>query len=685
MNVEKVAQDVGVSSEELMEILNDIDIKVKDNDCELTDEQIERVCDELGYSSIEEARTDNVNDLENEEDKSLENEEDKSSDEDSEKIIELKKPKVIVKEFAEMLDIKPNLLIAELMRMNIFASINAELDLSVAKKIGEKYGFIVQKEEKKKTLFKDNISVARGNSRLHVSQPIVDSPESLLPRPPVVTFMGHVDHGKTSLLDKVRDSQVVKGESGGITQHIGAYSVEINDEKITFLDTPGHAAFTAMRARGADLTDVVVLVVAADDGVMPQTIEALKHAQAADVCIIVAINKIDLPSANPDRLKQQLQESDLTVEEWGGSIGACNVSAQTGEGIEGLLERILLESEMLELKANPQRRAQGYVVEAQMEPGMGPTASVLVMNGTLKVGDNIICGKYWGRVKALINDQGIKVRSADPSTAVKVLGLVNVPGAGDEFEVLSTEREAKRISETLQNEDRENALHGNMATKKISLDDLFNSDSQNKEKKVLRLIIKADVQGSIEAIIQALNGIESEKVELDILSTDVGNVTVNDVNLASASNGIILGFHSGKENGVNAAAKREGIEIRLYSIIYELIQDVESAMKGLLDPELKEKALGEAEILEVFEFSKKSKIAGCMISSGKVTSNCSIRIKRNGELTFEGVIGSLKRFQNNASEVKQGQECGIRPNNFVDFEVGDIIESFIIEKISQDL
>ena len=699
MNVEKVAQDVGVSSTELIEILNDIDIKVEDSNSELTNEQIEKICDELGYSSIEEARTDNANDLEKEDDKPSEKEEDSSdedsseedsseedsSDEDSENLIELKKPKVIVKEFAEMLDIKPNLLIAELMRMNIFASINAELDLSVAKKIGDKYGYTVKKEEKKKVSFLETTSGTTGIRRVSASQPIIDTPESLLPRPPVVTFMGHVDHGKTSLLDKVRDSQVVKGESGGITQHIGAYTVEINDEKITFLDTPGHAAFTAMRARGADLTDVVVLVVAADDGVMPQTIEALKHAQAADVCIIVAINKIDLPAANPDRLKQQLQENDLTVEEWGGSIGACNVSAETGEGIEGLLERILLESEMLELKANPERRAQGYVVEAQMEPGMGPTASVLVMNGTLKLGDNIICGKYWGRVKALINDQGIKVRSAGPSMAVKILGLVNVPGAGDEFEVLTNEREAKRISETLQSEDRENALHGSMAPKKISLDDLFDGDNQNKEKKVLRLILKADVQGSIEAITQALNGIESEKVDLDILSCDVGNVTVNDVNLASASNGIILGFHSGKENGVNAAAKKEGIEIRHYSIIYELIQEVEAAMKGLLDPELKEKAIGEAEILEVFEFSKKSKIAGCMISSGKVTSNCSIRIKRNDELIFEGVVGSLKRFQNDASEVKQGQECGIRPNNFVDFEVGDIIEAFIIEKISQDL
>ena len=700
MNIEKVAQDVGVSSEELIEILNDIDIKVEDQSSNLTDEQIEKICDELGYSSIEEARTDNVTSSESiaSEDKKETQEEtqeednenkdddqiDDVSSEEHEKIIELKKPKVIVKEFAELLDIKPNLLIAELMRMNIFASINAEVDMSIAKKIGEKYGFVVRKEEKKKAAYIEGSSTAK-NLRRNTSEPIIDSPESLLPRPPVVTFMGHVDHGKTSLLDRVRNSQVVKGESGGITQHIGAYTVEINDEKITFLDTPGHAAFTSMRARGANLTDVVVLVVAADDGVMPQTIEALKHAQAAEVCIIIAINKMDLPAANPDRLKQQLQENDITVEEWGGSIGCCNVSAETGEGIDGLLERILLESEMLELRANPKRTAQGYVVEAQMEPGMGPTASVLVMNGTLTVGDNIICGKYWGRIKALINDQGVKVRSAGPSMAVKIMGLVNVPGAGDEFEVLANERDARRISEALQDEERNSALQGSIAPKKTSLDDLFSEGNQGEEKKVLRVILKADVQGSIEAINQALNGIQSDKVDLNILSSDVGNVTVNDVMLASASNGIILGFHSGKENGVNAIAKREGIEIRLYSIIYELIQDVESAMKGLLDPELKEKLLGEAEVLEVFEFSKKSKIAGCMITSGKIISKCSLRIKRKDELIFEGIIGSLKRFQNDASEVKQGQECGIRPNNFIGFEVGDTIEAFIVEKISQTL
>ena len=701
MNIKDVALNVGVSPDELIEILNDINISVDGIDAELDSGQIEKVCDELGYSSFEEAKKDNPNDEESQsfdknddiDNKSNKESIDKESidkesiDEDvkTEKIIELKKPKVLVKEFADLLDIKPNILIAELMRMNIFASINAEIDLSVAKKIGENYGYEVKKEDKKRSLISDNIVGNKKDNDSFEKQELHDSPESLLPRPPVVTFMGHVDHGKTSLLDRVRNSQVVKGESGGITQHIGAYTVDINDEKITFLDTPGHAAFTSMRARGANLTDVVVLVVAADDGVMPQTLEALKHAQAADVCIIIAINKMDLPAANPDRLKQQLQENDLTVEDWGGSIGCCNVSAETGDGIDGLLERILLESEMLELKANPNRPANGYVVEAQMEAGMGPTASVLITNGTLAVGDSLICGKYWGRVKALINDKGNKVRSAGPSMAVKVLGLVNVPGAGDQFEVLKNEKDAKKRSEILQEEDRNLSLHGANAPKKITLDDLFNDNGANNDKKELRLIIKADVQGSIEAINQSLNGIDSNKIDLSILSSDVGNITVNDVMLASASNAIILGFHTAKDNGASSAAKREGVEIRLYSIIYELIQDVESAMIGLLDPELKEEEVGSAEIIEVFEFSKKSKIAGCMVTSGRITSKCSIRIKRKGDLIFEGLIGSLKRFQNDAAEVRQGQECGIRPNNFVEFEIGDMIEAYQINKIAQSL
>jgi len=697
MRVDQLAKDVGVSVEELMEILQDIEIAVEGVDSALSNEQVAAVCDELGYASLGEAQADNpvpeevVKPVEEpvvaaaEEGVASEEKEEAAADVEElpeERLIELKKPRVMVKDFAEMLDLKPNMLIAELMRMNVFASINAEIDLNVAKQIGEKHGFTVRKEEKKRAVAPPS---ARKAVAKRVEAVVEDTPESMLPRPPVVTFMGHVDHGKTSLLDRIRDSRVVLGESGGITQHIGAYTVDVNDAKITFLDTPGHAAFTAMRARGANLTDVVVLVVAADDGVKPQTLEALKHAQAAGVCIIIAMNKMDLRTANPDRVKQQLQENDVMVEEWGGAIGCCPVSAASGEGMEALLERILLEAEMMELKSNPKRPATGFVVEAQMEPGMGPTASVLVKSGTLSIGDSVICGKYWGRIKALINDQGVKVRSAGPSMAVKILGLTNVPGAGDEFEVLANDREAKRLSEAIQEEERALALQGGVAPKKMSLDDLFGSEGVQEEKKELRLIIKADVQGSIEAIEHSLSGIKSDKVELKILANEVGNVTVNDVMLASASDAIILGFHAGKENGTNAAAKREGVEIRLYSIIYELIENVENAMKGLLEPELREQVIGSAEILEVFEFSKKSKIAGCMIQTGRVTAKSSIRILRKKELIYEGVIGSLKRFQNDAAEVRQGQECGIRPDHFVGFEVGDVIEAYLVEKISQNL
>jgi translation initiation factor IF-2 len=711
MTVQETAKDVGVSAEELIEILGDIEIDVEGPESTLSKEQIGLVCDELGYASIDEARADNVKaepaapvaakaPVAKVEAKEAPAEPiaeapvqkaapaapvaaAPATPTGDPNLIELKKPKVIVKDFADMMDVKPNMVIAELMKMNVFASINAEIDLKIAKEIGAKYGYTVRKEEKKKAPPVQPKSAKKAVAKKKEGTP--DAPDALMPRPPVITFMGHVDHGKTSLLDKIRNTKVTAGESGGITQHIGAYTVELNDHKITFLDTPGHAAFTAMRARGANMTDVAVLVVAADDGVMPQTLEAIKHAKAAGVCTIIAMNKMDLRSANPDRLKQQLQENDVMVEDWGGSIGCVPVSAETGEGIDSLLERILLESEMLELKANPNKPASGFVVEAQMEPGMGPTASVLVKDGTLKVGDSVICGPYWGRVKALISDQGVKVRSAGPSTAVKLLGLTNVPGAGSEFQVMSSDKEAKAISEELQAEERAAALGGSAAApKKMSLDDLFGA-ADTLEKKELKVIIKADVQGSVEAIAHSLSGIKSDKVEINIITNDVGNITVNDVMLASASDAIILGFHTGNESGTNAAAKREGVEIRLYSIIYELIEDIESAMKGLLEPELREQIIGEAEIKEVFEMSRKNKIAGCMVNSGRITSKANIRIMRGKEILFEGLIGSLKRFQNEAAEVRQGQECGIRPDNFTNFDAGDTIQAYLVEKIAQTL
>jgi translation initiation factor IF-2 len=598
----------------------------------------------------------------------------------------LPKPQVAVKVLAEEMGLKPNKLIADLMRMNIFASINQDIDIKVAIQIGEKHGMIIELKKKDKPKPEPVAATATPSAKKAAAKKEevrTDRPEDLEIRPPIVTFMGHVDHGKTSLLDCVRKTKVVDGEAGGITQHIGAYTVDMDDRQITFLDTPGHAAFTAMRARGANLTDIAVIVVAAEDGVMPQSIEAIKHAQAAGVCIIIAMNKMDLPAANPDRLKQQLNENGVMVEDWGGSIGCMPVSAATGMGIDELLERISLEAEMLELKANKLKKATGFVIEAQMEPGMGPTATLLVRDGTLKVGDSVICGAQYGRIKALIDYSGKKVRTAGPSYAVKCMGLTGVPKAGDDFSVCASDKEAKQLSAELLAEAKDQALTDASPRNKLSLDDLFgNVGGDIKE---LPLIIKCDVQGSIEAIQHSLEGIASDKVKLNILTNDVGNITTNDVMLASASSAIILGFHVAKENGVTPAAKREGVEIRLYSIIYELLEEVEAAMCGLLEPELKETHLGKAEIRQVFDMGKRNKIAGCMVVEGKITSKASIRIKRGDDVLYKGTLGSLKRFQNDAAEVRDGQECGIRPDNFMNFVEGDIIEAYLVEKIAQKL
>ncbi|MFA5689403.1 MAG: translation initiation factor IF-2 [Kiritimatiellales bacterium] len=705
MKVHDLAADLDVSVEELLEILSDVEIQADNSDSILSTKEVAVVCDELGFASIEEARAATAAKKAPEEkpvavataapepetepvteEKAPEPapaEDTPAGPEELSTEIIFPKPQVAVKELAEKLGMKPNQLIAELMRMNIFASINQDIDIKIAEKIGEKRGFTVEHRKKEKAPVQP-AETAASKKKTAPAPGERDRPEDLEIRPPIVTFMGHVDHGKTSLIDRIRNTKVVTGESGGITQHIGAYTVDMDARQITILDTPGHAAFTAMRARGANLTDIAILVVASDDGVMPQTIEAIKHAKAAGVCIIVAMNKMDLPAANPDRIKQQLNENGIMVEDWGGSVGCVPVSAATGDGIDGLLERIILEAEMLELKANPRKTAAGYVIEAQMEPGMGPTATLLVRDGTLKVGDNVICGAYWGRIKALINDQGNKVRTAGPSYAVKCLGLTGVPNAGDEFSVCVSDKEAKELSETMLSEIKANDLNQSAVRNKLSLDDLFNQAGMG-EIKELPLIIKCDVQGSVEAIEHSLGSIKSDKVKLKILVADVGNITINDVMLASASNAIILGFHVAKENGITAASKRENVEIRLYSIIYELLEEVEAAMSGLLEPELRETWLGKAEIRQVFEMGKRNKIAGCMVVEGKITARASIRIKRGSDVMYKGTIGSLKRFQNDAAEVRDGQECGIRPDNFTDFEEGDIIEAYTVEKIAQKL
>lgn len=596
----------------------------------------------------------------------------------AEKKVVLIRGPIIVREFAEQLGLKPNQLIAELMAMNVFASINQKIELKAAQHLAEKHGFALEHEKKAPPP-----KPVAPPPKEKINAAAEDTPENAKPRPPVVAFMGHVDHGKTSLLDRIRNAKVAAGESGGITQHIGAYSVKVGDKAITFLDTPGHEAFTSMRARGANLTDIVVLVVDAVDGVMPQTKEAIQHAKAAGVAIIVAANKVDLRAANVDRLKLQLQQEGISPEDWGGEVVVCPVSATTGQGVDHLLEMILLQAELLELKANPQRLGQGYIIEAQLQPGRGPTATLLVRRGTLHVGDPIVCGAQWGRVKALINDRGENTKEAGPSQAVVCLGLPAVPEAGAEFVAYSSDREARDVADQRIAKKQQDDLVSS-APKRMSLED-FLKGADAKEKKSLNVVIKADVQGSLEAIQHALGGVKSDKISLNIVLGGVGNINVNDVLLASASDAIIIGFHVSKDSDVSNMAKREGVEIRLYSIIYELIDEVRDAMLGLLEPILRENIVGHAEVRQVFDLSKKGKVAGCLVLDGRVTSRARARIKRKGDVLYVGALSTLKRFQNDAAEVRESQECGIRLDNFSDYQTGDVIELFEVEKITQQL
>lgn len=581
-----------------------------------------------------------------------------------------------VREVAEAIGVKPNQLITELMKMNILASINERLDAPVIKTLVENHGFI--SEQDKRT---GQHPPAPVRKELDENEEPEDADEDLQPRPPVVTFLGHVDHGKTSLLDRIRESQVAAGESGGITQHIGAYSVDVSGRLITFLDTPGHAAFTAMRARGANVTDIAVIIVAADDGIMPQTREAIQHAKAAGVAIMVAMNKMDLPQANEDRIKQQLQTEGLAPEDWGGETICCPVSAATGNGINHLLEMILLQAEVLELKANPRRRASGFVIEARLEPGRGPTANLLIKRGTLKVGDAVLCGEHSGRVRALINDKGENIKSAGPSMPVKCLGLSGVPEAGAEFNVYRNEKLARMHARDATQRSKQEQL---TAPRKASLESLFDQ-IKSAEKQELKVIIKADTQGSVEAISHSLNEINSDKISLNILLGGTGNITTNDVMLASASNAVILGFHVAKENGVDSIAKREGVQVKLHQVIYELIDEVREAMTGLLAPETSEKITGHAEIRQVFTVGKRTRIAGCMMIDGFVTNKSRMRVNRKKETIYDGKVSTLRHFQDEVPRVREAQECGIQLDNFGDFEEGDILEAYEIESITQTL
>jgi translation initiation factor IF-2 len=588
----------------------------------------------------------------------------------------LLKTSITVKELAPMIGLKPFQIIKDLLDIQIYANVNQTLELDVVAKICEKHNIHLERERK---------DTSKGHHKVEVKveapqEPAPPKEEALKPRPPIVTFMGHVDHGKTSLLDCIRKARVAEGEAGGITQHIGAYSVERGGHSITFLDTPGHAAFTAMRARGAMVTDIVVLVVAADDGLMPQTIEAINHAKAANVALIVAINKIDLPSANQDKVKTQLQEKGLTPEDWGGQTICCPVSATKGTGIDNLIEMIALQAEILELKADPKSPARCTVIEAQVEQGRGPTATAIVRMGTLKVGDTFICGNFNGKIKQLVNDLGKPVKHVGPGMPARILGFTGLPNAGDELAVMENERAARLLSEERLEAIRANKL---AAPQRATLENLFASIEEG-QKQTLRIVLKSDVHGSVEAIVGALSDLPQTKIALDVIHAAVGPITESDVLLASASDAIIIGFGVKVENTASGSAKREGVQIKLYSIIYELIDQVKEAMEGLLSPELRESVVGHAEVRQVFDLTK-GKVAGCYVTDGRILRSARARVLRKKQPIYDGGISTLRRFQDEVKEVRTGLECGIKLGDFSEYQPEDIIECYSLEKVAQQL
>ena len=587
------------------------------------------------------------------------------SEDDDIKIIQIEKT-ITVKELAEKLNTTSSDLVMRLMKRGIMANLNQEIDFELASSICEEFDVLTEEAEEIDILeetFKDE-----------------EDDENLTERPPVVVVMGHVDHGKTSLLDSIRKSRVTEKEAGGITQHIGAYTVSIDNKPITFLDTPGHEAFTAMRMRGASVTDIAILVVAADDGVMPQTIEAINHAKAAGVEIIVAINKIDKESANPDRVKQELTEYGLLAEDWGGDTICVPVSAVSKEGIDNLLEMIILVAEMKELKANHNKKARGTVIEAKLDKGRGSVATVLVQSGTLKVGDPVVAGSTYGKIRAMMNDKGQKVKSAGPSIPVEILGLSEVPSAGDSFYVAKSDKQARQVAEAVIAKDRVDMIKS--TPQKVSLDDLF-TQIQSGNMKELNIVIKADVQGSVEAVRSSLEKLSNEEVRIRTIHGGVGAITESDVMLASASNAIIIGFNVRPENMAKSVAEDQKVDVRLYRVIYNAIEDINSAMKGLLDPVYEEKVIGHAEIRQIFKASGVGTIGGSYVTDGKIIRNSQVRIIRNGIVVYEGELAALRRFKDDVKEVNSGYECGLLFNKFNDIKEGDQVEAFIMEQIPQ--
>ncbi len=573
---------------------------------------------------------------------------------------------IVVGDLAKRMGVKGGELIKKLMEMGVLVNINQLIDADVASLVASEFGYEVEK-----------VSVERQD----ILERKEDLPEQLKPRPPVVTIMGHVDHGKTMLLDAIRKTNVVSGEAGGITQHIGAYDVELENGHVVFIDTPGHEAFTAMRARGAQVTDVVVLVVAADDGVMPQTKEAIDHARAAKVPIVVAINKIDKPTANPEKVKKDLSEYGLVPEQWGGNTLFAEVSAKQKSGIKELLDSILLQAEILELKANPDKPARGVNIESKLDKGRGPVATLLVQEGTLKTGDAFIAGSHYGRVRAMLNDRGQKIEEAPPSTPVEVVGFTDVPEAGETFIVVSEERMAKQISLYRQEKIREKELS---KLSKVSLEELYDKIKKG-EVKELNVVIKADVQGSIEAVREALKKLSTDAVKVNVLHDAVGGITETDVNLAAASNAIIIGFNVRPGPKAQLLADQEHVDIRTYAVIYDAMTDIKNALEGLLEPTYKEHILGRAQVIQLFSIRKVGTVAGSLVTDGKVVKGSHARLLRDNVVVYNGRISSLRRFKDDMKDCSQGLECGIGIENFNDIKLGDVIESYEVEAVQARL
>ena len=680
IRVYELAKELNVSSKNLINLLmEEFGVEVKNHMSVIEDEDAALIQELIGENGIPQEKKSIVDEYEDQlaeevnkgvrkkkkTKKEIEREEIERNAEAACGVVEIGDT-ITVKELCEKLGKPTADVIKNLIFLGVMAGVNQEIDFATAEKLCEKYEVIAERKEEETELeaFEEDTDVVE---------------ENLEKRPPIVTIMGHVDHGKTSLLDAIRKAKVTDTEAGGITQHIGAYTVTLNGEKITFLDTPGHEAFTAMRARGAQVTDIVILVVAADDGIMPQTKEAISHCKAANVPMIVAINKIDRPGANVDRVKQELTEHGLVSEDWGGDTICVPVSAKTGENLDSLLEMILLTAEMQELTADPNRKSKGTVIEAKLDKGRGAVASLLIQNGTLHVGDSILVGSTYGRIRAMFDDMGKKIKSAGPSIPVEVLGLSEVPAAGDRFVVVKDEKTARNMAEIRKDKIK---TESHQASHRVSLEDLYSQIQEGKVKE-LSIIVKADVQGSVEAIRQSLEKLSTDDVKVRVIHGAVGAITETDITLAAASNALMIGFNVRPDSNAVAMAEKDGVDIKTYRIIYDAIEDVKSAMIGMLDPEYKEVINGKAEVRMTYKISNVGTIAGCYVTDGKIVRNSEVRVIRDGIVIFESVLASLKRFKDDAKEVNKGYECGLSVERFNDLKEGDIIESFTMEAVKR--